>query len=129
MAWNCIGRTIHILPMRQELYSHGNYEFFLQPLSNVHLRSSFEYDVYGHTEPTDQYIRIFTLIAVLILLISVINYINLSTARSTIRAREVGVRKVFGARRAQSQGTVDQAVYGRILLSLSPLLFICHAAR
>jgi len=87
--------------LTQELYSHGNYEFFLQPLSNVHLRSSFEYDVYGHTEPTDQYIRIFTLIAVLILLISVINYINLSTARSTIRAREVGVRKVFGARRAQ----------------------------
>jgi len=87
--------------LTKELYSHGNYEFFLQPLSDVHLRSSFEYDVYGHTEPTDQYIRIFTLIALLILLISVINYINLSTARSTIRAREVGVRKVFGARRAQ----------------------------
>ncbi len=41
------------------------------------------------------------LIAIFILLISVINYVNLSTARSTIRAREVGVRKVFGAHRTQ----------------------------
>ncbi len=87
--------------LTKELYSHGTYEFLLQPLSDVHLKSSFEYDVYGHTEPTDQYIRIFILIAVLILSISVINYVNLSTARSTIRAREVGVRKVFGARKAQ----------------------------
>ena len=87
--------------LTKELYSHGTYEFLLQPLSDVHLRSSFEIDVYGHSEPTDQYIRIFMLIAIFILLISVINYVNLSTARSTIRAREVGVRKVFGARRAQ----------------------------
>lgn len=87
--------------LTKELYSHGTYEFLLQALSDVHLRSSFEIDVYGHSEPTEQYIRIFILIAIFILLISVINYVNLSTARSTIRAREVGVRKVFGARRAQ----------------------------
>ena len=87
--------------LTQELYSHGTYEFLLQPLSDVHLRSSFESDVNGHSEPTYQYIRIFMLIAVLILLISVINYVNLSTARSSIRAREVGVRKVFGARKKQ----------------------------
>ena len=87
--------------LTKELYSHGNYEFLLQPLSDVHLRSSFDIDVYGHTEPTYQYIRIFILIGIFILLISIINYINLSTARSTMRAREVGVRKVFGARRAQ----------------------------
>ncbi len=87
--------------LTKELYSHGTYEFLLQPLSDVHLRSSFDYDVYGHSEPTDQYIRIFMLIAIFILFISVINYVNLSTARSTIRAREVGVRKVFGAHRRQ----------------------------
>jgi len=84
-----------------ELYSHGTYEFLLQPLSDVHLRSSFDHDVYGHSEPTDKYIRIFMIIGLFILLISVINYVNLSTARSTIRAREVGVRKVFGASRTQ----------------------------
>jgi ABC-type antimicrobial peptide transport system permease subunit len=88
--------------LTNELYSHGNYEFLLQPLSDVHLRSSFDIDVtYGHSEPTYQYIRIFVLIGIFILLISVINYVNLSTARSTLRAHEVGVRKVFGARRAQ----------------------------
>ena len=87
--------------LTKELYRHATYEFLLQPLSDVHLKSSFEYDVYGHTEPSYQYIRIFTFIALLILLISVINYVNLSTARSTIRAREVGVRKVFGAHRRQ----------------------------
>jgi len=87
--------------LTKELYSHGSYEFFLQPLSDVHLRSSFDYDVNGHSEPTYQYISIFILIGIFILSISIINYINLSTARSTMRAREVGVRKVFGARRGQ----------------------------
>jgi len=87
--------------LTKELYPHGTYEFYLQALSDIHLKSSFESDVYGHTEPTYQYIRIFTFIALFILLISVINYVNLSTARSTIRAREVGVRKVFGAHRRQ----------------------------
>ena len=87
--------------LTKELYSHGSYEFFLQPLPEVHLRSSFDYDVNGHSEPTNQYIIIFILIGIFILSISIINYINLSTARSTMRAREVGVRKVFGARRGQ----------------------------
>ncbi|MFN2126311.1 MAG: ABC transporter permease, partial [Anaerolineales bacterium] len=84
-----------------QYYNHGTYEFHLQALPDVHLRSSFDSDVYGHSEPTYQYIRIFILIAVFILLISVINYINLSTARSTTRAREVSIRKVFGASRRQ----------------------------
>ena len=87
--------------LTSELYSHGTYEFHLQALPEVHLRSSFDSDVYGHTEPTYQYIRVFILIGVFILLISVINYINLATARSTTRAREVSVRKVFGAGRGQ----------------------------
>ena len=87
--------------LTKQLYSHGTYEFYLQPLSEVHLRSSFEIDVYSHTEPTFQYIGIFSFIGIFILLLSVINYVNLSTARSTLRAREVGVRKVFGARRIQ----------------------------
>ncbi len=87
--------------LTKQLYSHGTYEFWLQPLSDVHLKSSMEADVYSHTEPTYQYIRIFSFIGIFILLLSVINYVNLSTARSTMRAREVGVRKVFGARREQ----------------------------
>ena len=57
--------------------------------------------MYGHTEPKYQYIRVFILIGVLIVLISVINYINLSTARSATRAREIGLRKVNGADKIQ----------------------------
>ena len=87
--------------LTKQLYSHGAYEFHLQPLSEVHLRSSFDADVYGHTEPKYQYIRIFILIGVLIVLISVINYVNLSTARSATRAREIGLRKVNGAGKIQ----------------------------
>jgi len=87
--------------LTKELYSHGTYAFHLQALSDVHLRSSFDVDVYGHSEPTYQYIRIFIFIGIFILIISIINYINLSTASSTMRAREVSVRKVYGARRTQ----------------------------
>lgn len=87
--------------LTKQFYSHSTYEFHLQPLSEVHLRSSFDSDVYSHTEPRYQYIGIFTFIGVFIVLLSVINYVNLSTARSSIRAREVGVRKVFGAQRRQ----------------------------
>jgi ABC-type antimicrobial peptide transport system permease subunit len=101
--------------LTRELYSHGTYEFHLQPLSDVHLRSSFDIDIYGHTEPTYQYISIFALIGTFILLISVINYINLSTALSTIRSREVSVRKVFGAGRPQ---LIRQFIGESLLLSL-----------
>jgi len=75
--------------------------FWLQPLSEVHLHSDFDIDVYSHTEPTHQYIKIFYIIGILIILIAIINYINLSTARSTRRGLEVGIRKVHGAKRAQ----------------------------
>jgi len=75
--------------------------FWLQPLSEVHLHSDFDIDVYSHTEPTYQYIKIFYIIGILIILIAIINYINLSTARSTRRALEVGIRKVHGAKRPQ----------------------------
>lgn len=75
--------------------------FWLQPLPEIHLHSDFDIDVYSHTEPTYQYIRIFYIIGILIILIAIINYINLSTARSTRRALEVGIRKVHGAKRSQ----------------------------
>jgi putative ABC transport system permease protein len=107
-AYALLSRTADLAALKTQIdtltgqyYNHGTYEFHLQALPDVHLRSSFDSDVYGHSEPTYQYIRIFILIAVFILLISVINYINLSTARSTTRAREVSIRKVFGASRRQ----------------------------
>ena len=69
----------------------------LQPLASIHLQSHME----GELEPPGNiaYIRILTAIALFILLIACINFMNLSTARSTHRAKEVGMRKVLGAQR------------------------------
>ncbi|MCJ7679493.1 MAG: ABC transporter permease [Candidatus Aminicenantes bacterium] len=69
----------------------------LQPLTSIHLQSHLE----GEMEPPGNiaYIRILTAIALFILLIACINFMNLSTARSTHRAKEVGMRKVLGAQR------------------------------
>ncbi|QJB36554.1 ABC transporter permease [Chitinophaga oryzae] len=70
-------------------------EYLLQPLVSMHL-----FDADGGDEGM-QTVRIFTIIAMLILAISAINYVNLSTARAALRAKEVSVRKIIGAERKQ----------------------------
>lgn len=74
-----------------------HYDYTLQPLTSIHLHSNRRYEI----EPTGsmQYIFIFSTIAIFILLIAAINYMNLATARSAQRAKEVGVKKTLGARR------------------------------
>jgi len=69
----------------------------LQPLNRIHLHSNYDFDA-PHGDI--RYVRIFSLVAFFILLTACINYMNLATARSARRAREVGMRKVSGARRA-----------------------------
>jgi putative ABC transport system permease protein len=76
--------------------------FRLQPLLDIHLKSKFLADVEGHGNI--QYVRIFAVVAVFILLVACINFMNLATARSARRAKEVGLRKVIGAGRAQLMG-------------------------
>ncbi len=74
-------------------------KFYLQPLRKAHLYSDFEYEI-GITGSS---IVVWGLlcIAILILFIAWINYVNLSTARSMERAKEVGIRKVAGAQKGQ----------------------------
>ncbi|WP_184550332.1 ABC transporter permease [Mucilaginibacter sp. FT3.2] len=69
----------------------------LIPLTDIHLKSNISGELGANG--TTQYVYIFLLIAVFILLIACINFMNLSTARSSNRAREVGVRKVLGSDR------------------------------
>jgi putative ABC transport system permease protein len=66
----------------------------LQPLKRIHLYSNYEFDT-AHGDIT--YVTIFSIIAFFILLIACINFMNLATARSGNRAKEVGMRKVAGA--------------------------------
>ena len=72
-------------------------EIFLQNIQKIHLFSSrkYTYDVSGNGDIT--YIRIMDLIAIFILLIACINFMNLSTAQSVLRSKEIGVCKVAGA--------------------------------
>ncbi|GGB87648.1 ABC transporter permease [Dyadobacter sediminis] len=75
----------------------------LQALTDIHLRSSdIEYDIVE--KGNIQYIYAFSLVAVFTLLIACFNFMNLSTARSARRAREVGMRKAIGAQRIQLIG-------------------------
>ncbi len=69
----------------------------LQKLTDIHLHSHYVADMRDHGDIV--YVRIFSIIAAFILLIACINFMNLSTARSSKRAREVGLRKVVGSSR------------------------------
>lgn len=85
---------------RDKLEEWGtSFTFYLQPIDSIHLRSNLVSEIGTPGNPRD--IATFSIIGFLILVISCINFINLSTARSDKRAREVGVRKVVGAHRAQ----------------------------
>src|SRR6185436_7710449 len=85
-----------------------------QPLKNIHLQSAdFVYDNAIRGNAT--YVRALTVIALFVLLIACFNFINLATARSFRRAKEIGVRKVVGAERKQ---LIFQFIGETILLSI-----------
>ena len=72
---------------------------YLQKLTDIHLRSHLDYEAEENGDIKRVYI--FSAIALFILLIACINYMNLSTARSALRAREIGVRKAIGAQKKE----------------------------
>jgi predicted permease len=76
--------------------------FWLQPLTAIHLHSNYQVDLPGHGNV--QYVNIFFVVALFILAVACINFMNLATARSARRAKEVGLRKVVGAGRKQLIG-------------------------
>ncbi|MTI20344.1 ABC transporter permease, partial [Fulvivirga sp. RKSG066] len=103
----------------EEFKSNGNYMYFeLQPISDAYLKSDFTFDIGTSGDIT--YVYLFTIIAVFILVIACINFMNLSTARSANRAKEVGVRKVLGSYKSH---LVRQFLTESIILSIVAFFF------
>lgn len=101
-----------------DLAKRGNYfRYLMMPLTDIHLHSdkSYEYEANGNIS----YVYIFSVIAIFILLIACVNFMNLSTARSANRAKEVGIRKVVGSSRSP---LIAQFLTESILVSFFSLL-------
>jgi len=86
----------------QALYKRSNDEapniFYTQRLTDIHLTSNLKWELEPNSDK--MYVYVFTVIAIFILLIAGINYVNLATAKASVRAKEIGVRKVSGAVRS-----------------------------
>jgi putative ABC transport system permease protein len=99
-------------------------EYILEPLTRIHLYSTKS----GEPEPTGSitYVYIFAIVALFLVLIAAMNYMNLATARSTRRAREVGLRKVVGSRRGPlvMQFLSESTVFTLISLVISIILLV-----
>ena len=97
--------------------------FILQPLSKVHLYSNFLADIPGHGNAQNVYI--FMVVAIFILVVACLNFMNLATARAARRAKEVGLRKVVGAIRPHLMGQfLAESLVVALLALLLALLII-----
>jgi len=106
----------------QFIASGNHYGFHLQPITDIHLHSSLDFELEANSEIT--YVTMFSAIAVFILMIACFNYMNLATARSAGRAMEVGVRKVLGSNRVQlaKQFLGESVLYSFIALFIAAVL-------
>lgn len=118
--------TKHVVPMLKKLgpdfsefEKQGSYlRYNLMPLKSIHLHSqkTAELEANGNI----QFVTIFSLIALFILMIACVNFMNLSTARSAGRAKEVGVRKVLGSMR---KNLIFQFLSESLLVSFIAMVF------
>jgi putative ABC transport system permease protein len=102
----------------KDLGNKGNHFIYhATPLTDIHLHSNKSYEIEANGDIT--YVYIFSVIAIFILLIACVNFMNLSTARSANRAKEVGIRKVAGSLRTH---LITQFLTESVLLSFFSLL-------
>ncbi len=85
--------------LKTTLAKGTEYRIDLQPVTSIHLHSALDYEISRNGDI--RYIWLFSAVALLILGIALINYVNLATARSSVRMKEIGVRKVIGSGRSQ----------------------------
>lgn len=89
----------------------------LQPLTSIHLHSHLSYEL-GENRDI-KYIYVLSIVGILVLLIALINYINITTARASVRLREVAVRKIIGSGQKRLMG---------LFLTESVITLLCAAA-
>ncbi|MGV3601904.1 MAG: ABC transporter permease [Dyadobacter fermentans] len=104
--------------MKDEHWKH--FKLFLQPLKDIHAGSTdITHDYINFQKFDVRYTYVFSIIAAIVLIIACVNFMNLSTARSAARAKEVGIRKSIGARRAE---LARQFIGESVLLALLALV-------
>jgi putative ABC transport system permease protein len=103
----------------EEFLKRGNkYRFYLQKLTDIHLDNMVQG---GFKAPSDpKYLIIFSSIAILIVVIAAINFMNLATAQATRRAKEVGIKKINGSTRGM---LISQFLTESIILAFVSLIF------
>jgi putative ABC transport system permease protein len=103
----------------EDFEKQGNrYRFFLQNLRDIHLDTSVQQEFKAASDP--KYLIIFGSIAILIVVIAAINFMNLSTAQASKRAKEVGIKKIGGSTRGM---LIVQFLSESIILSFIALIF------
>jgi putative ABC transport system permease protein len=103
----------------EDFLSKGNkYKFYLQPLTDAHLDPSIQQEFKAASDP--KYLIIFGSVAILIVLIAAVNFMNLSTAQASRRAKEVGIKKISGSTRGM---LITQFLSESFVLSFIALFF------
>ena len=101
---------------------NDSYKLFFQPLADVHLASSeMEHDYQNYRKFNGEYLDVFGVVGILILLIAGVNFMNLITARASHRWKEIGVRKTVGAQKGQlfTQFAVESTFLGAVAFVLA----------
>ena len=95
----------------------NTFKFYLQPITDIHLHSSTKFDMEPNGDRS--YVYIFGALAVFILLLACINFTNLSTASSSKRSKEVGIRKVMGSLK---EWLITQFLVESVMLTLLAMI-------
>jgi putative ABC transport system permease protein len=113
-----LDKYVHLQGMPPNVKTSQATKLTVQKLTDIHLTSHLDDEIEPNGEIKRVYI--FSVIALFILLIACINYMNLSTARSALRAKEIGIRKVIGAQRKE---IIRQFLGESVLITWIALIF------